>query len=245
MCLLFWWLGTWQWGRHLERADQNAAIERAQDAEPVALNRVVANPADSPDLAVYRSVTASGRYLADGQVLQRNPRGRSGYGVITPLELDDGGVLLVDRGWVVASPTDVNTPAADVTPPEGPVTVTVRLRAGQPPSSRTAPTGQIYAIDPGALGATLPQPVYALYGELIDQTPAPDGALELPEASETGIGVHLFYAIQWWLFIVIAIIGFVALLRRESTADPAVDPAPGPVTGPVPGDGDTQGAGVR
>ena len=219
MCVLFWWLGTWQWGRHLDRADRNAAIEQAQSAEPADLAEVVANPADSPDAAVYRPVTTAGTYLADGQVLQRNPRGRSGYAVITPLELDDGGTLLVDRGWVAASPTDANTPAADVAPPEGPVSVTVRLRAAQPSSDRQAPVGQIYDIDPGAMSETLPQPVYALYGELVDQTPAPAGSLELPEPSQTGLGVHLFYAIQWWLFIVIALVGFGTLIRRESRVD--------------------------
>lgn len=218
MCVLFWWLGTWQWGRHLERADRNAAIEQAQSAEPAALATVVANPADSPDAAVYRPVTATGTYLADGQVLQRNPRGRSGYAVVTPLALDGGGTLLVDRGWVAASPTDINTPAVDVAPPRGPVSVTVRLRAAQPSSGRQAPAGQIYDIDPAAMTQTLPQPVYALYGELVDQTPAPASSLELPEPSQTGLGVHLFYAIQWWLFIVIALVGFGTVMRRESRA---------------------------
>jgi cytochrome oxidase assembly protein ShyY1 len=223
MCVLFWWLGTWQWGRHLERADRNAAIERAQSEEPVDLAVLVDDPTDEDAGAVYRPVTASGTYLADEQVLQRNPRGRSGYEVVTPLELDQGGTLLVDRGWVAASPTDVNAPAADVAPPDGPVRVTVRLRAAQPTSDRQAPAGQVYAIDPGTMAESLPQPVYALYGELIDQAPPPDGVLELPEPSETGIGVHLFYAIQWWLFIVIALCGFGALLRRESKADSVLD----------------------
>jgi len=232
MCALFWWLGTWQWGRHLERADRNAAIERAQGQEPVDLADLVPDPTDQDDSAVYRPVTASGTYLADEQVLQRNPRGRSGYEVLTPLQLDEGGTLLVDRGWVAASPTDVSAPAADVAPPDGPVRVTVRLRAAQPTSDRQAPAGQVYVIDPGSMAETLPQPVYALYGELIDQDPPPDATLELPQPSETGIGVHLFYAIQWWLFIVIALLGFGALLRREGRTDGAL------------GDDDTQGARV-
>ena len=100
MCVLFWWLGTWQFGRHLERSEQNAAIERAQNADPAELDSLVPIPTDPPVTAAYRSATATGTYLADRQVLQRNPRGRSGYAVITPLALEDGGTLLVDRGWV-------------------------------------------------------------------------------------------------------------------------------------------------
>ncbi len=217
MCVLFWWLGTWQWGRHIERSERNASINAALDSEPARLSSVVPEPGTTPDDAVYRRATASGTYLTDQQVLQRNPLGRSGFAVVTPLALDAGGTLVVDRGWVAASPTDSNTPAADVTPPAGPVTVTVRLRDPQPSSGRQAPVGQIYDIDPQSLGAGLPAPVYALYGELVEQSPAPGAALELPEVSDTGIGVHLFYALQWWLFIGIAVVGFVMLLRRESS----------------------------
>ncbi|MEO8106000.1 MAG: hypothetical protein ABI720_01675, partial [Actinomycetes bacterium] len=67
---------------------------------------------------------------------------------------------------------------------------------------------------------------------LVDQTPAPASSLELPEPTETGIGVHLFYAIQWWLFIVIAVVGFVAVLRREGSGADHIT------------DDDTQDAGV-
>jgi cytochrome oxidase assembly protein ShyY1 len=223
MCVLFWWLGTWQWGRHIERSERNAAINQALESAPAPLPSVVTDPDSTPLTAVYRSVTTSGSYLADQQVLQRNPRGRSGFAVVTPLALDSGGTLVVDRGWVAASPTDPNTPAVDVTPPAGSVTVTVRLRDPQPSSGRQAPEGQIYDIDPQSLEPGLPSPVYALYGELVEQSPPPDTALELPEASDTGIGVHLFYALQWWLFIGIAVVGFVMLLRRESSAAPGED----------------------
>jgi cytochrome oxidase assembly protein ShyY1 len=220
MSVLFWWLGTWQWGRHVERAERNDAIAAALAEPPAPLAAVVAEPDQVPESAVYRSVTATGTYLATSQVLQRNPRGRSGFAVITPLALTDGGTLWVDRGWVPASSTDINTPATDVAPPAGPVEVTVRMRSPQPPSGRQAPTGQIYDITPQSMGTSpgddLPEPVYASYGELVDQDPAPDPALELPEPGDVGIGVHLFYAIQWWLFIVIAIAGYLALLRRES-----------------------------
>ena len=220
MSVLFWWLGTWQWGRHLERAERNDAIATALAQEPAPLATVVAEPGEVPESAVYRSVTATGTYLAAGQVLQRNPRGRSGFAVVTPLVLTGGGTLWVDRGWVAASRTDINAPATDVAPPTGPVEVTVRVRSPQPSSGRQAPTGQVYDITPQSMGASpgddLPQPVYAVYGELVDQDPAPDPALELPEPGDTGIGVHLFYAIQWWLFIVIAFAGYLALLRRES-----------------------------
>lgn len=226
MSVLFWWLGTWQWGRHLERVERNDAITTALAQPAVPLDTLVPEPATVPATAVYRPATATGTYLAAEQVLQRNPRGRSGFAVLTPLELTDGGTLWVDRGWVAGSSTDTNAPAADVAPPAGLVEVTVRVRDPQPSSGRNAPTGQVYDITPTSLSADVPPPVYAVYGELVEQDPEPAPTLELPEPGDTGIGVHLFYAIQWWLFIVIAIAGYLALLRRESREATTTDTGP-------------------
>ena len=216
MCVLFWWLGTWQWGRHVDRSARNDAIEAAVNDEPAPLTSVVPEPNILNDEAVYRPVTATGTYLADAQLLQRNPLGRSGFDVVTPLSLSSGGTLLVDRGWISSSSTDTNTAAADVTPPTGQVDVTVRLRGPQESSGREPPPGQVYDIIPAQLADGLPAPVYTAYGELLEQDPAPDPDLELAGPIDTGIGIHLFYAIQWWLFIGIAIVGYFTLVRRES-----------------------------
>jgi cytochrome oxidase assembly protein ShyY1 len=232
MCVLFWWLGAWQWGRHIERSARNDAIEATVSEEPAPLTSVVPDPSTVRGGAVYRSATAAGTYLADDQLLQRNPLGRSGFDVITPLSLSSGGTLLVNRGWIASSPTDTNAAAAEVTPPSGSVEVTVRLRAPQEGSDRQAPAGQVYDIDPELLAEGLPPPVYAMYGELLDQDPPPDPALELAGPIETGLGVHLFYAIQWWLFIGIAVVGYFALVRRESRENRDAQPVSGPDTQP-------------
>ena len=217
MSVLFWWLGTWQWGRWEDRTARNEAMDAALAAPATPLSSLVTDPEALPPGAEHRSVTATGRYSADGQVLQRNPDGRSGYAILTPLVLDDGGTFLVERGFVPANPTDATRPAEDVTPPAGPVTVTARLRPPDPADDRTAPDGQVYAVTPSSIAVGQPAPVYAAYGELVDQLPAPDPELELPEPPSSGWGPNLFYAIQWWMFIVIAVVGYVVLLRRESS----------------------------
>ncbi|MCZ3388170.1 MAG: SURF1 family protein [Actinomycetia bacterium] len=226
MCVLFWWLGTWQWGRHVERSARNDAIEAVVNEEPVALEKVISNPSVIDGGVVYRPVSATGTYLASDQLLQRNPLGRSGFDVITPLALSTGGALLVNRGWISSSPTDTNQASADVAPPVGPVDVTVRLRAPQESSGRQAPPGQVYDIVPEQLTEGLPSPVYAAYGQLLDQEPAPDPTIELAGPIDTGLGIHLFYAIQWWLFIVIAVVGYFAVLRRESREGSETDTQP-------------------
>ena len=235
LCVLFWWLGVWQWHRHQTRSELNAAVHTAQ-AEPVApLTAVMPDPTELPDGAEHRRVTATGRYLASAQLLQRNPNGRAGFAVLTPLELDSGGTLLVNRGFVEFSLTSPNAPASDVAPPTGTVHVQVRLRAPEETTDRTAPTGEVYVVNPADWPTALPGPVYVAYGDLVDQTPPPSSDLELPPPADLGLGPHLFYAFQWWSFILIALIGYVILVRREAQAlsNPAGEPGPGPDDTPI------------
>jgi hypothetical protein len=79
------------------------------------------------------------------------------------------------------------------------------------------------------LQSSLPYPLYGAYGELIDQEPPPAPELSLPESTTPGLGPHLFYAIQWWLFIGIALAGFVLLVRRESQLQEFPQPDRSPV----------------
>ena len=54
------------------------------------------------DRARFRPVTARGRYDGRRQFLIDNivRQGRNGFFVITPFRLDEGGLLLVNRGWI-------------------------------------------------------------------------------------------------------------------------------------------------
>lgn len=227
MSVLFWWLGTWQWGRWHERTARDARTDAALAAPPAPLRSVMRDPDELAAADENRQVTASGSYRADAQVLQRNPDGRAGYAVLTPLVLHGGGTLLVERGLIPPNPQDATQPGQDVAPPSGDVEVTARLRAPEESSGRTAPSGQVYDIDPKAIAADLPAPVYLAYGELVSQDPAPDPALELPEPISTGMGPNFFYALQWWSFIGVALVGYVVLLRRESAeADTPTEPVP-------------------
>ena len=91
-------LGRWQ----LERADEKirlidaAAAARAE--EPVDV-RSLGDPEAAAD--AYRRVRAEGRWLDERQFLwdNRAHAGRPGLEVVTPLLLDDGRVVLVNRGW--------------------------------------------------------------------------------------------------------------------------------------------------
>jgi surfeit locus 1 family protein len=89
-------LGGWQ----LQRAENKRALLAdylaAQTAAPVPLN------AQTPAGAQPLAVSVTGTYEVQRQLLLDNQalRERPGYHVWTPLRLADGGLVLVNRGWV-------------------------------------------------------------------------------------------------------------------------------------------------
>ncbi len=105
--------------------------------------------------------------------------------------------------------------------------ITGRLRPTEtqetrgPKDADDVPAGQVVRIDVPRIAPSLPYPVLAGYVELATQDPAPpvvNGAylpepLKVPTRSEA---LHLSYAAQWFIFALVAPIGFFFLARREA-----------------------------
>jgi cytochrome oxidase assembly protein ShyY1 len=80
----------------------------------------------------------------------------------------------------------------------------------------------------------LPYDVYGGYGELVEQQPAAATSPTVLPEPDPGLGPHLAYAFQWWVFAAIALGGVVVLARREARESTPPDPAvavPAPVGG--------------
>ncbi len=213
-------LGIWQLHRLATRRAFNAAVLTGTSSSPAP----VAALAHGTD-AAYRRAEATGRYDPAREVIfygRSNADGDPGNEVLTPLLLDDGGAILVDRGWI---PFDANQPvpvAGAGAAPDGTVIVTGVLF---PPDSSTAPaagaTSVTYVrhVDLVQIGAQLPYRLLPYYLLLQEQAPAQTEGLPspapLPELSE---GPHLSYAIQWFTFAGIAILGYGLLLHRDLRA---------------------------
>jgi surfeit locus 1 family protein len=211
-------LGFWQLDRLAGRKDANAGVAAAEASPPRPLPDLVAGT-DDPTTLRYRQATAAGTYDPAHEVLlygRSSLAGVSGNQVLTPLRLDDGSAIVVDRGWI---PIDAGVPVAgDAAAPEGRVVVTgVLFPADSFSTGAGSGAGErITKVDLGAIGATLPYPILPVYLLLQHQEPAQPGPLpEPPPLPPLTNGPHLSYAVQWFAFAAIAVVGFVLLLRRD------------------------------
>ncbi|GAA4580282.1 SURF1 family protein [Planotetraspora phitsanulokensis] len=238
----FVFLGRWQYGRFEEKSAAGDLITANLNSAPVPLTTLDRVGGTVPNTVKYRSVTVGGQYDTAHELVVRRRTQNSvlGFYVITPLVTPQGTVL-VNRGWVKAGAT-ADAPPVVPPPPTGDVTVTGRLRPTETEDSSGIrnrpglPPGQILLINTADIGKTLPHPLYGGFIELTGQQPqaatAPD-PVPRPDVSEGG-GLNLAYAVQWWLFIGVAVGGWALLMRREAhdlrTAedDPAREDAPTP-----------------
>jgi cytochrome oxidase assembly protein ShyY1 len=176
----------------------------------------------------WRPATLTGQYRPQDTVLLRNRPvgGETGYHVLVPFVDDSGIVLIIDRGLVPlgADATGLVTPPA---PPSGTVTLTVTLRADEPPSARDAPPQQVQAISTdqvlaaGASGTSWANGrTVAAYGQLRLEDPAPEQAPRTVGAPEFGYdqssSTNLSYVVQWLIFALGALGGYAILWRRET-----------------------------
>jgi surfeit locus 1 family protein len=193
-------LGTWQVQR-LHWKEGLIAARRAAFALPP-----IAPP---PTLAAARSleyhpVRALGRFLNDREmpVAAIADDGTAGFDIVTPFLLNDGKVLLIERGFV---PSALEPPARRAAGEiQGPTQVSgpLRLDHGRPSpfTPNNHPTlNEWYYIDVHAMAAhAVPHTQVLPYYIDADATPNPGG---WPKGGQTTIDLpnhHLSYAITWY-----------------------------------------------
>lgn len=210
-------LGLWQLRRLDARRTHNALVRERTRYDPVPVESALDLGGER---AAYRRVLAEGTYEPSREVilLSRAKDGRPGNHVLTPLRTDAGTLLVVDRGWV---PFEMNSaPVAAASPPPGEVRVTgMLLPADRKRSFGSEPdpgTGVVGRVDLAALRRRLGGPVAPVYLLLTQQSPPPRALPEPAPPPDLGDGPHLSYAVQWFSFAAIAIIGYGAVLRRAA-----------------------------
>ena len=232
-------LGNWQLHRYDERTDVNARVDAGAAAAPAPLASVLTPPSATgtpgprpADDAAWSKVTAAGRYDTANEILVRGRTvgGQVGYEVVTPLLLDDGTAVLVDRGWIPPAPGGATAEPAVPPAPGGRVTVEGRVHASESrpgPIERRDGRIQVRRVALDQLAGELPYPVYGGYVLLTAQTPPADPAfVAIPVEHESALQ-NGGYAIQWWMFAAMALAAYGWLVWREAHPRSTPDRAPG------------------
>jgi surfeit locus 1 family protein len=206
---LFVRLGVWQLHRLAERKAANADIRTARALTPVELplHRV------EPEALQDRRAQAHGvyDYTHERVWTGRTYDGAPGVALLTPLRLSDGSAVFVDRGFV-PSPDAAHVDASRYR--EGDSAEVTGLALPVPRDRGD--------IDPQALKDSLPYAVLSIVIQLNDSTaPHPTG-LKRWRPPSLDNGPHLAYAIQWFCFAGIVVVGVVVLLWKTSKASSKV-----------------------
>ncbi|NUR66972.1 MAG: SURF1 family protein [Streptomyces sp.] len=219
-------LGIWQMHRYDERTARNQLVSDALDAKPVPVESLTSPGHTVTSKERYHSVTAKGHFDTAHEVVVRrrtNSDDEVGYHVLTPFVLNDGKVLLVNRGWIPADgPSQTAFPKIPA-PARGETTVTGRLMPDETTEAsgikdlKGLPDRQIMLINSAQEAKRLGAEVLGGY---VAQT-APDPKGDTPElmGSKPGMenaALNYAYAFQWWLFAAGVPIGWVVLVRRET-----------------------------
>jgi surfeit locus 1 family protein len=217
-------LGTWQVERLAWKRDLISKVDARAHAAPVPAPRAAEWPALTPDNAEYRRVSASGSYLYDKQTLvQAATELGSGYWVMTPLRLDSGDIVLVNRGFVL--PEWRKTQAALTPPAPATASVTGLLRMGESGKGflrNNDPAANLwYGRDLPAIAAARGLDPVAPYfidadsdGAARDPKTAPVGGLTVLSFPNN----HLVYAITWYGLALMLLVGVALVVREERRA---------------------------
>ncbi len=210
-------LGFWQLGRLNERRALNAELASRAVAPAAPISQL---PADTAN-AHYRRVSVDGAYDYDNEIILtlRSRDGSPGVNIVTPIRPPGTDTaLVVVRGWVYA--------------PDGMTVDLSRWREGPqaqghgfvetfPPArtgvnrSPTHPDAYRW-LDRAELEKRFRYPLAPYYVVLTSQ--APDSGKNVPPrltVPPMDEGPHQSYAIQWFSFAAISIIGMTLFIRRK------------------------------
>jgi surfeit locus 1 family protein len=220
-------LGIWQLDRLEQRRAFNAHYLATANLPELDLNND--SRSDLPSME-YRPVTVRGRYDFSNQVALLNfyKDGEYGYDLLTPLHLADGRAVLVERGWIPGTGNETRDgwsrydEKADVT-----VRGVIRLGVTKTPiggqADPTPVAGQSRLdfwnfINIQRLSTQIPYPILPVY--IQPAAGSSDNSPPIPARVEIEIseGPHFGYALQWFAFAAILIIGYPFFVRRQETA---------------------------
>lgn len=208
-------LGVWQLDRLAER---KAVNERGESRLAMAVVDLAEHATE--DALEGRRALATGVFDFERQivVMLRGLRGVPGVHIVTPLRLEDGTAVLVERGWA-PSPDGKTVDLSKFSEPGESHVVGTLVRTSMPAAVSSGTTWPLYVRRPnaGEIESHYPYPLRSMTLRRTEQpTSAPAELIPLPQPDFTN-GSHLSYAIQWFSFATIAVVGSAILVWRRGS----------------------------
>ncbi len=187
-------LGLWQLDRLAQRRERNATIAAAFREPPAPLEQLRGD-----SLRRFRRVIVRGQwdYARETTIAGRTRSGSPGVHIVTPMRLADGTVIFVNRGWVYSP--DART--VDLT--------------GWHEGEAGEVVGYIDLVPPSVRATVATPYVVALADSVAAPSVEPSRPARLPAPAFRDDGPHLNYAVQWFSFAAIALIGTPLVVRRQ------------------------------
>jgi surfeit locus 1 family protein len=204
----------------------NSRVEEQMNAEPLQLNE------ETLDLDLYsleyRQVMVKGNYLPEDEIVLRNQVWQTEFGtelgvaLFTPLLIDGtNAAILVERGWITQDHADKNSRAIYIQ--EGTVTVTGRLRRAETDFSinewlHPDPDGELDTwnnLNIERIAKQMEAPLLPVYLQLIPKAEQTDPPFASQPSLDLSEGPHLGYAIQWFIFAALLLIGYPLYVQRQ------------------------------
>jgi surfeit locus 1 family protein len=215
-------LGLWQLKRLDEKQALNDQITSRAGEPAVEVSDLID---DDPDDVEFRPVTAEGEYLpdADLRVTNRSVDGSAGDWIVSILELDNGEMIAVNRGFIPRR----EIPETDTyATPTGRIEMLGYLQKsisggveGQPEEALSAAPPEMNRLDIELIEEIRGVDLESMWIQIESSNSSTEFGpvpVPLPDPDE---GPHLAYAVQWFLFTAIAVGGYPLVLRRIARSD--------------------------
>lgn len=215
---LFIGLAIWQ----LDRAEQKRTLAAALEMRSKLPELLLGTGLPDTGELEFRKVIAEGRFLGDKTVLIENRKhlGKRGFHVLTPLLMEDGQIVLVNRGWIAGEGREMKMP--DTPDSNTDLSIKGEVRIPQPPA-----LGLDLEISPQEVMPHWPFLTLVNYSswsgldilpfQILQAADDASGFIRRWPKPKGNAAMHTGYAVQWFAFALIALLIWLRLSIHKST----------------------------
>lgn len=216
---LFIGLGLWQ----LDRAEQKRTLGASLEMRGKLPEFPLSAPLPDARELVFRKVIAAGRFLGGKTVLIENRKhmGKRGFHVITPLLMESGQIVLVNRGWIPGQGREMTIPDT----PDSNTDLSIRgeVRIPQPPAlgldlkisaNEAMPHWPFLTLENYSSWSGLE----ILPFQILQATDDSSGFMRRWPRPKVNDAMHTGYAVQWFAFALIVLLIWLRLSIHKTNA---------------------------